>query len=345
MKWICGLLVMALAISAQPLVLAAQEPPAAKTDGPAAEPPKTDAKPAETTPPATTEPPKTEPAKADAPKTETPAAETPKADTTKSDATAKADAKPADQTPPVACTVKSATGTVQWRLSDKEPWQPIKVGQDLVLGTDICTGFRATCLLMFKDESSAVKVQPMTVLRIGEFEQNGNKVRTRLYVQRGTTETIVEKSRFESDFAIVTSEVTLAVTGTKVIRFRQSHDMGFTVNLSQSGGINLTQHNNQRSRDLRPNDTVGSGLGLAIQNVNFGSRVPVFDMHGGLTQHEQFTLLNRPGMFFGPPNLNAPNGGAGPLGNPRQQNIQQNNPFVQQYQQEQGIIHEWECEG
>ena len=355
MKRTCVFLVILLAVSVQPLVLSAQEQPAAKADDAAAKPAadspapaNTDAaapaagetKKADETPAATTEQPK-----ADATaKTDAAATAPAKADATtapaKTDATATAD-PPAE--PVIACTVKSVSGSVEWRPSGDAAWQALKAGDSLSLGADICTGFRAKCMLLFMDESSAVEVQPMTILRIGEFERSGNKVRTRLYVQRGTTKTIVEKSRFESDFAIVTPEVTLAVRGTKVIRCSQSSDMGFKIHLSQSGAINVTGHQNQRSRNLRPNDNVQSGLLMAIQNVNFGSRVSAFDTHGGLTQHEQFSLLNRPGAFFGTPNQNAPNGNNTPLGNPRQQNIDNQNPNGGCSSGD-SIIHEWEYE-
>lgn len=344
MKWTCGLLVILLAVLAQPLVLAAQEQPAAKTDDAATKPAADATAPAKTdaTTPATGETKKADetPPPAKTGDTPAPTQEQPKTDTATKTAAAPAD-KPAE--PVITCTVKSASGSVEWRPSGDAAWQPLKAGDSLPLGADVCTGFRAKCMLVFVDESSAVEVQPMTVLRIGEFERKDNKVRTRLYVQRGTTKTIVEKSRFESDFAIVTPEVTLAVRGTKVIRCRQSSDMGFRISLSQSGAINVTNHLNNRSRNLRPNDTVHTGLAMAIQNVNFGSRIQTFDTHGGLTKNEQFSILSRPGAFFGTPNQNAPNGSNSPLGNPRQLNIERHNPNLIGPVDD-GIIHEWECE-
>lgn len=336
MRTLFGFLIPALALCfAAGLCVAQDKAPAADTK-PADE--KTD------------QPAKTDTAKDDArttTTTDTKAADT-KADDAKSDTAKTETAKDttttaaagdtATEPPPVTCTVKSVSGTVEWRPNKDAEWEGVKEGQDVPLGADVCTGFRAKCMLVFVDESSAVELQPLTIMRIGEFQREGNKVRTRIYVMQGAARTIVEKSRFESDFAIVTPEVTLAVRGTKVIELKQHSDTGPKISLSQSGRITVTDNKTKRSKDLKPKDTVKRGLASAIQNVKFGSTVPVFDMHGGLTRNEQFSVMSKSFTTMGTPNQNAPNGGNPPGGgNPRRTG--QSNE-----EHETIIIHEWECE-
>ena len=253
-------------------------------------------------------------------------------------------ADPAPKTPAtVTCKVKSAEGSVEWRPNETTEWQPLETGDSVPLGADICTGFRAKCLLVFADESSVVEVQPMTILRIGEFEKKGKKVRTRVYLMQGSTRTVVEKSRFESDFAIVTPEVTLAVRGTKVIDCRQFSDKGPIIRLSKSGAIRVTNNRNKRSRDLRPKDMVKRGLAQSIRNVTFGSKIRVFDRKGGVTKNEQFSIMSRPQMYTGTPNRNAPNG-KNKIGGGNPQRKSKNNADTRRASLIAPIIHEWQVD-
>jgi FecR protein len=332
MKCVYGFLILTLVVGLVAWPAAGQDSGKAKAESPkAADTAKTTEKPAET------------------PKQDTAAkpAETKKADTAKTDAAKTDTATAADSdtpaVPTVTCKVKSAEGSVEWRPNETAEWQILDAGDSVPLGADICTGFRAKCLLEFADESSVVEVQPMTILRIGEFEKKGKKVRTRVYLMQGSTRTVVEKSRFESDFAIVTPEVTLAVRGTKVIDCRQFSDKGPIIRLSQAGAIKVTNNRNRRSRNLRPRDMVKRGLAQSIRNVTFGSKIKIFDKKGGITKNEQFSIMNRPQMHMGTPNRNAPNGknkvGGG--------NAQKRSRIIADLRRSLlivPIIHEWECE-
>lgn len=285
----------------------------------------------------------------------------------KTDDGAKAEEKPADETakkgddapaqpagngkdeakpsvpPPITCVVKSATGTVEWRATEDAKWQPLSEGDQLPLGADICTGFRAKCTLVFDDESSVVEIQPLTTLRIGEFEKKNGKVRTRIYLMQGSTQSVVEKSRFQSDFAIVTPEITMAVRGSQNIGVTQHSDRGPLVTLTIRGLIVVYDNRNGRVQYVMPRNTVVRGLGMPIQNLRFGSAVPMFNVHGGLTLAELLSLLNGPPGFVGPGGQNAPNGGNMPGGgNPR---LRQLIKFLnEQRSNDNSIIHEWECE-
>jgi len=133
------------------------------------------------------------------------------------EAAAAAAAPPAPAAAPAAAgkaaaTVKSVDGTVETRPAAGQPWVPVKVGDRLSEGADLRTGFRAHCLLEMTQ--SAVKVDPLTVVRIGELRSDGSTVRTRLYLKQGNLESDVSKTGQKNDFAIVTPAATLSVRGT-----------------------------------------------------------------------------------------------------------------------------------
>jgi len=326
MKILMGLAALLLALSWQPAQLAAQDAPAADA-----------------------------PAKEDAPAD---TGEAPKADEAAKDDDAKAadtKAEPADddqqagKTPepaPIVCTVKDVSRTVEWRPSKDADWQPLTDGDKLPLGADLCTGFRAKCTLVFVDESSVVEVLPLTTLRIGEFERQGEKVRTRLYLMQGGTDSVVEKSRFKSDFAIVTPEITMAVRGTNNIGLRQYWDRGPLVTLSIRGLIVVFDNRNGRVQYVMPRNVVTRGLNTPIQNLKFNSVVPVFDVHGGVTVAELMSLLNGPRGIVGPGSGNAPGGSNLPGGgNPRRaQLIKYINTHTNTGTECEVIVHEWEVE-
>jgi hypothetical protein len=210
----------------------------------------------------------------------------------------------------VACTVMSVTRTVRWRASAEASWQDMAVGDRLSQGADICTGLRSSCRLEFGDAASVVDVEPMTVVRIGEYETDGEKVRTRLYLKQGTVQADVEKARFQSDFAIVSPEVTLAVRGTRGIQFRHYHDTGAHCSLLESGRIQATQHRGGRSRHLRPGDHVATEdqFQPPIRTVQTRRLIPTYDQRSP-TPQEVLSLLNRPQVVTGPPAGSAPGSG------------------------------------
>jgi len=291
----------------------------------------------------------------------TKADDTPKADETAKDDAEKADeakaapvgdgkepAEPADkpaEPPAMTCTAKEVSGTVEWRPSKDAAWQPLKDGDQLPLGADICTGFRAKCTLVFADEAGVVEIQPLTTIRIGEFERKGDKVRTRLYLMQGSTQSAVEKSRFQSDFAIVTPEITMAVRGTQGIGVTQHWDRGPFVSLGIRGLIVVYDNRNGRVQYVVPKSFVTRGLNTPIQNLRSGSIVPVFDVHGGLTISEVVSLLSGPHGFVGPGSQHGPNARNLPGGgNPRLAQIIKHLSDTNTCGTEEIIVHEWEVE-
>lgn len=290
----CLAIIVALALPCPPAAAQQADPPASPTM------PATDAAPAAST--TTVTPVETAPTvNNDAPAGDVPANGAAVADAN----TANADG--GDGQPAFACTVANVKRTVEWRPTESDPWAPVKEGLTLPVGSDIRTGFRAVCSLVFKDAASAVQLEPLTIIRIGEFTRaDDGRVRTRLYLKQGATRSVVEKSRIESDFAIITPEITLAVQGTRVIHTTHQSDRGTRVRLSNSGLISVTNRLTGRGRQLRPGDSATGLMLLAIENAQFGAAVPIFDQYGGVTQNEQYSILRGPQVYAGVGTQQAP---------------------------------------
>jgi len=144
-------------------------------------------------------------------------------------------APPKTDAGPLVAVVRAVIGTVETRPAKDQPWVPVTVGMTLAEGADIRTGFRARCILDMTD--SLVQVDPLTVIRIGELRQEGQTVRTRLYMKHGNTQAVVEKGKIESDFAIITPSATLSVPGTKGIKAGFYPVLGGSYGLAGSGLI------------------------------------------------------------------------------------------------------------
>ena len=145
---------------------------------------------------------------------------------------------PTPAAPTLAATVRSVTGTVEWRPSPDQPWQAVQVGQHLAQGADVRTGFRAACLLEMR--GSLARMEPLSILRIGELRQEDGQVRTRLYLKQGNTQAVVDKAKAAADFAIITPSATLAVRGTHTIQVSHFGAFGSLFSLTEAGQCGLT---------------------------------------------------------------------------------------------------------
>jgi len=230
-----------------------------------------------------------------------------KPEATKAPAAEKNDGKKAAAAP-VVCVAREVIRSVSYRPTLKDKWRALKAGQGLALGSDICTGLRATCRLEFNDRSSVAVVQPMTTMRIGEFEKTARKVRTRLFLKQGTVRADVERVRFQSDFAVVSTEATLAVLGTDGIELRQYQDTGSQARLLKSGLLRASNNKTGRGQNVRPGDKVTGNMDPAIQNTHGDKVVAVYDTHGGNTEGEVKSIKGRSQTFTGTGNQAGPGG-------------------------------------
>ncbi len=170
---------------------------------------------------------------------------------------------PASRT--LQATVKKVAGTVRWRSSPQDEWTPLKEGDTLPVGADVCTGFRARCVLDMTD--SLVQVDALSLMRVAELERKEDTVRTRLYLKQGKTQSIVEKGKIQSDFEIITPSHTLSVKGTRGIQCGHYADQGGAFGLTQAGKIGV-RNRIGRERDLTPGQFTDKRLVQAIEHLS-----------------------------------------------------------------------------
>ena len=108
--------------------------------------------------------------------------------------------------------VKSFTGKVEI-LTGRQAWAPVKVGQNLGLGTTISTGFNSTAVLELG--SSVLQVKPLTRLRLNELVARQGTVKTDLFLQVGKISAQVKSAEgLTQDFKVKSPVSTAAVRGT-----------------------------------------------------------------------------------------------------------------------------------
>jgi len=236
---------------------------------------------------------------------------------------AKPAAKPkADATKPTLhATVKEVSGTVETRSAVGQPWTPAKVGTTLAEGADLRTGFRARCILDMVD--SLVKIDPLTVVRIGELAHKDGKVRTRLIMKQGRAEAIVEKEHLESDFAIVTPSATLSVRGTKGVQAGFYPDRGGWYGLAGPGLVQLREHLLNRTTYCTTGQYTNDSALPPGQMLHNGFLPPILPLNG-LDPNE----ANAAGRWnTGNPIPSGLGGTLGPLNAQGKDNGQQTNPL------------------
>ncbi len=221
-----------------------------------------------------------------------------------------ADAKSAEAKPDrLSAVVKEVKGTVETRPAVGKPWAAVKVGTVLAEGADLRTGFRASCILEMVN--SLVKIDPLTVIRIGQLTRKDDKVLTRLIMKHGNAEAVVEKERMESDFRIVTPSATLSVRGTNGAKAGFFLDKGGTFGLAGPGLVGIQDHYLGKQTLCQPGQNTNDQIVPPIRMLqkNF---LPVILPLQGLGPQEQFaagrwgTSNPMPGGLkgpLGPPNL------------------------------------------
>jgi len=212
-------------------------------------------------------------------------------------------AEGAEADEPLQGRVRAAEGTVEMRSAKGEPWRPVEVGTTLPAGADLRTGFRARCVLDMTD--SLVQIDPLSVVRIAELQQEGKEVRTRLHLKQGHAQAIVEKGRIESDFAILTPSATLAVRGTRGIKCRYFPDTGGTYGLADRGLIAVIDGTTGRETGCRPGQETDDRATQASQHLAEGY-TPIALDRAGQEKKEKRALSRRRAGLAVTPVLNGP---------------------------------------
>ena len=207
--------------------------------------------------------------------------------------------------PKVGATVKTVTGTVETRPSVDQPWAPVKVGQPLAEGADLRTGFRANCILEM--DQSTLKVDPLTVLRIGELHREGDTIRTRVYMKQGNAAAAVQKAGAKNDFAIVTPSATLSVRGTHEIQCRFFAIFGGRYGLTEAGLLAIINNIIGNAKNVHPGEQTNDDVPYPIIYLTWLYLPQILDFYG-FEGPEREAAMRWHASTFVPPGIGGPQG-------------------------------------
>lgn len=114
-------------------------------------------------------------------------------------------------------------------------WQPATAGLKLSEGDKIHTGFKATCMLGFPDQS-VVEVQPMSMIQLDKVNVAGVQTRARLLLKTGEVKAQVNRSMgARGDFQVKTPTTTASVRGTEINRISYDESAGTQIRMGGHG--------------------------------------------------------------------------------------------------------------
>lgn len=118
-------------------------------------------------------------------------------------------------------------------------WQPATAGLKLSEGDKIHTGFKATCMLGFPDQS-VVEVQPMSMIQLDRINVAGVQTRARLLLKTGEVKAQVNRSMgARGDFQVKTPTTTASVRGTEINRISYDQSAGTQIRMGGHGLLAL----------------------------------------------------------------------------------------------------------
>ncbi len=126
----------------------------------------------------------------------------------------------------------AAQGTVQFRLTEEQPWQRAVVGMDLPIGAEIRTGLRSICQFTI-DENHTITLDRLGVVKVLDAIRKDGRVKTDVGMKYGRTQYQVETGAAEHDARVHAPSATLAVRGS-FITFEDNAAFGSTAIVDHS---------------------------------------------------------------------------------------------------------------
>lgn len=118
---------------------------------------------------------------------------------------------------------------------DEGAWIPATAGMKLSAGDRIHTGFKATCMLGFPDQS-VVEVQPMSMVQLDKVDVAGVVTRARLLLKTGEVKAQVNRAYgSRGDFQVKTPTTTASVRGTEINRISYDESAGTQIRMGGHG--------------------------------------------------------------------------------------------------------------
>jgi len=161
----------------------------------------------------------TEPAVAESPRSgDVPVAESSSPPVT-TDAAVSSEPQPSEPRE-LTATVTGMEGMVQYRTSDEEEWNPVRVGMEVTQGVEFRTGPRSAVRLVIPPDQT-ITLDRLGTMKLIEAIRAGTKVKTDVGMKYGRTRYQIEAAGLEHESKIASPNSTLAVRGTETTVFDQ----------------------------------------------------------------------------------------------------------------------------
>lgn len=131
----------------------------------------------------------------------------------------------------VEATVVEIKGVVDVKRPADKDWTPAAKDMKLPEGSEVCTGFDSSAILLFQGETK-VDVLSLSNIKVDKHAMAGKNVNTSLNVQFGQIELDVKKGDIKADIKVSTPNSTTSISGTR-LAIRAFSDM-----VPRGGGAN-----------------------------------------------------------------------------------------------------------
>ena len=214
-----------------------------------------------------------------------------------------ADAKPITD---LKARVVQVEGTVEFAPLDAEPmdrqaWKPVMAGMELEAGTQIRTGLRSQCVLLFgkAPDDTVISIRRATLASISDFYRTENEQRVRLGLGYGAIRGGTSEGTLRSDVVIDSPVATLAKRGTEGFEMRVERVSGrFTILLAESGLVEARSNMTGETQLVGPDEYVTDETiaKLWINQDIFDRAIRFYEVEMLTDSELWFTSLERTGL-------------------------------------------------
>ena len=140
---------------------------------------------------------------------------------------------------------------------DAAAWKPVAEGMKLGVDTQIRTGIRSRCVLMFGDapDQTVISLRRATLASIGDFRKTPDEQRIRIGLGYGAVRGGSSEGTLRSDVVIESTVATLAKRGTEGFQIEIEPMSGFfRISLAESGLVEAFSNETNRRKSVRPGE-------------------------------------------------------------------------------------------
>lgn len=165
---------------------------------------------------------------------------------------------------------------------DRNAWKPVTDGLELPIDTQIRTGLRSRCVLMFGEapDQTVISLRAASLASIRDFRRTSSEQRIRLGLGYGTIRGGSTEGSLRADVVIDSTVATLAKRGTEGYEFEVWPVKGvFRIALARSGLLEALLKATGQSKSVQPGEYVNNALiaTLWINQAFFDQGVHFFE--------------------------------------------------------------------